>query len=148
MNTATAQLYETDFYGWTQAQADTLKAGSFASLDLKNLIEEIESMGRSEQREMESRLETLLTHLLKWKFQPKRKGTSWELTIKEQRNRLADHLAKNPSLKSKIQESLTGAYRYAIYGASRETKLPESTFPARCPWTFEQVSAPDFWPEG
>jgi len=147
MNTASSRLYETDFYGWIQAQAATLRAGNFSHLDMDNLIEEIESMGKSEQRELESRLETLLVHLLKWQFQPKRRGSSWELTIAEQRRRIIDHLMQNPSLRPKTQESQTRVYRYAIFKAAKETKLYLSNFPKQCPWTFEQVTDPDFWPD-
>jgi len=147
MGTTSARLYETDFYGWIQNQAGVLRAGNFASLDLDNLIEEIESMGKSHQRALESRLEVLLIHLLKWQFQPERKSPSWEHTINEQRDRLTDHLLENPSLKPKTPEAQVKAYRYAIKGASRETGLPVSIFPPQCPWTFEQIMDPDFWPE-
>jgi len=147
MNTATAQLYETDFYGWIQYQAETLRARNFANLDLDNLIEEIESMGRSEQRELESRLEVLLMHLLKWVFQPGRRGTSWEASIEEQRKRVVDHLRENPSLKSKLPDIYRKVYDYAVLGASKETGLSKSIFPAQCPWTFEQVTDDTFWPE-
>jgi len=85
MSTETARLYETDFYGWVQNQAGALRVGNFASLDLDNLIEEIEDMGKSRQRALESRLEILLMHLLKWQFQPEMKGPSWHFTIDEQR---------------------------------------------------------------
>jgi len=147
MSTATALLYETDFYEWTQNQANTLRAKNFACLDLDNLIEEIEDMGKSRQRALQSRLEVLLAHLLKWRFQPKRKGSSWEFTIKEQRKRIAILLKKNPSLYSVLDESFTEAYEFAVSSAAQATHLEESTFPAQCPWTFEQVMAPDFWPE-
>jgi len=146
MNTTSAGLYETDFYGWVQQQAKALRAGSFSKLDLENLIEEIEDMGKNRQRELESRLEILLMHLLKWQFQSELKGPSWRFTIEEQRDRLGDHLAENPSLKPKIQEAQAKAYRYAVKAASRETGLPASSFPEHCPWTFEQAMAPDFWP--
>jgi len=76
MKTATARLYETDFYGWIQEQAQTLRSKNFAALDLENLLEEIEDMGKSQQHQLQSRLETLLLHLLKWQFQPTRRGTS------------------------------------------------------------------------
>jgi len=142
----TAPLYETDFYGWIQAQAAALRAGNFAHLDMENLIEEIESMGKSEKRELESRLEVLLMPLLKWQFQPTRRGTSWELTIKEQRHRLFLHLAENASLKSQTGHALATAYTLAVYRASKETKKHTSVFPKQCPWTFEQVADPGFWP--
>jgi len=147
MSSAAARLYETDFYGWIQNQADTLRARNFSRLDVDNLIEEIEDMGKSEQRELESRLEVLLAHLLKWQFQAGYRGVSWELTIEEQRRRISDHLMKNPSLKSKIQDAYMSSWRYAIILATKETKLPRSTFPEQCPWTFEQATNPDFWPE-
>jgi len=147
MSTATAQLYETDFYGWIQNQADSLRARNLSNIDYDNLIEEIESMGKSQQRALESRLEVLLMHLLKWQFQPALRGASWMFTIKEQRRRLVDHLKKNPSLKSKIPEAQEIAYSYAVFGASRETGMDESSFPPECPWTFERAMSPDFWPD-
>jgi len=147
MSTASARLYETDFYGWIQNQANVLRAGSFASLDLDNLIEEIESMGKSHQRALESRLEILLIHLLKWQLQPDRRSPSWKSSIREQRKRIADHLMKNPSLKPRVPEAVETAYDYAIMGTSRETGMEEAVFPAQCPWTFAQTMSPDFWPE-
>jgi len=134
MSTATASLYETDFYGWIQQQAGVLRAGSFAALDLDNLIEEIESMGKGHQRALESRLEILLIHLLTWQYQPDHITPSWTYTIKEQRRRIADHLRKNPSLQPKIPEAYEEAYSYAIAGAARETGLDEDRFPTQCPW--------------
>jgi len=147
MSTTSAQLYDVDFYGWTQQQANILKTGDFASLDLDNLIDEIESMGKSEQRELESRLEVLLIHLLKWQFQSDFRGRSWQATIKEQRKRIADHLKKNPSLKSHLPEVYKGTYDYAMLGAVKETGMAESTFPILCPWTFNQIMDANFWPD-
>jgi len=145
--TATTPLYEADFYGWIQTQAAMLRAKNFVALDLENLVEEIESMGKSEKRELESRLEVLLMHLLKWRYQPERRSTSWELTIEEQRRRLALHLAENPSLKSKIADVFPVAYELAVFSATKETKLHRSVFPTQCPWTFEQATDPGFWPD-
>jgi len=147
MSTASARLYETDFYGWIQQQTGVLRAGSFASLDLDNLIEEIESMGKSHQRALESRLEILLIHLLKWQFQPNRITPSWKHTIREQRKRIAVHLNKNPSLTARLPEALETAYEFAIMRASEETGINESAFPSQCPWTLEQVMNADFWPQ-
>ncbi len=95
-----ASLYEQDFYAWTKQQAKLIKEKTLDKLDLLNLFEEVESMGASEVRELESRMEVLLIHLLKWKFQPSRRGSSWELTIKEQRIRIKKRIKKMPSLKS------------------------------------------------
>jgi len=147
VNAATAQLYETDFYGWTQHQADLLRTRKLARLDIDNLLVEVESMGKSEQRELETRLEVLLMHLLKWVFQPECRSVSWEATIKEQRKRIVDHLGKNPSLKPRIPEAHASAYGYAVLGAVKETGLHESIFPAQSPWSREQALADTFWPE-
>jgi len=145
--TVSNRLYDTDFYGWTQSQAQALREGKLQHLDINNLIEEIESMGKSEQRELESRLKVLLMHLLKWCFQPERRSISWELTIKDQRNQIARHLRKNPSLQSKIEEAQADAYEDAIFAAANETKLHIKAFPEQCPWTFEEIMAEDFWPD-
>jgi len=140
-------LYEEDFYGWTQHQANILRSRDIKDLDFDNLIEEIESMGKSEQRELESRLEVLLAHLLKWRFQPEKRSIRWELTIEEQRSRIVDHLRKNPSLKSRVQETQAIAYRYTVFSAIKETKMHRSVFPTQCPWTFEQVMDKNFRPQ-
>jgi len=147
MSTASSRLYETDFYGWIQQQVGVLRDGNLGALDVDNLLEEIEDMGKSHQRALESRLEILLTHLLKWQFQPNFRGASWRLTIKEQRHRIADHLQKSPSLKPRIAEALSSAYRYAVMRAARETGIDESAFPVPCPWHFDQAMDADFWPE-
>jgi len=147
MSTATAQLYEVDFYGWLQNQASALRAGNLASLDVENLTEEIESMGRSHHRALESRLEILLMHLLKWQFQPKMRTPGWRATIEVQRNQLGKLLRDNPSLKSRIPSTFGESYRFAIRLAVTETGLLASTFPEYCPWSFDQVMDPDFWPE-
>lgn len=105
--------YDSDFYGWTQEQADLLRSGRLTELDTQNLLEEIEAMGRSERCELESRLQVLFMHLLKWEHQP--------------------------SLKSKLPELMANAYGDAVISAERETGLERSIFPESCPWTLEQA---------
>jgi hypothetical protein len=141
-----ANLYETDFHAWAQQQAALLRGGALSSADIAHIALEIESMGRTEKRELISRLAVLLTHLLKWKFQPALRGNSWRATIKVQRRELARHLNDNPSLKAKLTEAMTDAYGDAILIASRETGLDEQAFPGNCPWSYEQIAANDFWP--
>ena len=140
-------LYETDFYAWANQQAALLRAGKLESADIEAIAEEIESLGRTEKRELISRLGVLLMNLLKWGFQPAMRGSSWQATIKVQRRELARHLADNPSLKSKLPEAMADAYGDAILNASRETGLDERTFPEACPWSFEQEMNQEFWPE-
>jgi Domain of unknown function DUF29 len=91
--------YQKDFYSWTCEQAELLKAGRLNELDVFNLIEEIETMGRSEKRALESRLTVLLVHLLKWLYQPARRGRSWQLAIQEQRLEFFDVLNDNLNCK-------------------------------------------------
>lgn len=132
-------LYDSDFYGWATQQASLLRSGAYAEADIANIVEELETMGRSERRELTSRLAVLLTHLLKWQAQPARRGNSWRLTIREQRRQAARVLSDNPSLQPLLNGLLADAYGDALLAAQRETGLPESAFPAVCPWTVEQV---------
>lgn len=139
--------YENDFYSWTQEQADLLRNGQFNDLDLANLIEEIESMGRSEKRELESRLTILLLHLLKWKYQEVRRGRSWQLSIDEQRIQFEKTLNENPGLKPALDQIIKDAYKLAVIKAARETKISKAVFPESCPWTLAQLIEDGFYPD-
>ena len=140
-------LYEQDFYAWANEQAALLRAGKLDSADVENIAEEIESMGRSEKRELVNRLAVLLLHLLKWRYQPGLRGNIWRGSIEEQRLRLDEHLKDNPSLKAQIGSAMVTAYRLASVQADRETGLARATFPQDCPFTVDQVMADDFWPD-
>lgn len=139
--------YQKDFYSWTCEQAELLRAGRFNELDVFNLIEEIETMGRSEKRELESRLTVLLVHLLKWQYQPTWRGRSWQLTIQEQRLEFFDVLNDNPGLKPQVQALLTRSYHKAEIRASKETGLDTNVFPNACPWEFAQLMDDAFLPD-
>jgi len=134
--------HDDDFYAWTQEQAQLLRTGKFNQIDFHYIAEEIEDMGRSEKRELESRLELLLMHLLKWQFQPNLRSRSWQLIIKEQRLRLEKLLAENPSLKSFLADSLEKIYQLAIISAERETGL--SSFPQICPYSMTDIFISEF----
>ena len=140
-------LYERDFYAWANEQASLLREGRLSEADIENIAEEIESMGRSERRELVHRLTVLLHHLLKWQFQPVFRGARWRLTIEEQRYRLEDHLKDNPTLTSQLPQSMRDAYRIAVVRALRETGFERGNFPAEYPYSFEQATDPNFWPE-
>jgi hypothetical protein len=139
--------HDSDFYTWTQEQAALLRHGQFADLDLANLIEEIEDMGVSERRELESRLIVLLAHLLKWVYQSERRGNSWEGTIRWQRSDVQAVLRDNPGLKPKLPKLFEDAYSRARLFAMKETGLPIKTFPIDCPWSLDQGLDDEFWPE-
>lgn len=141
-----ASNYETDFYTWTQQQAALLKSGRFSEADLENIIEEIETMGRSERRALENRLTVLLQHLLKWEYQPSRRGRSWTLTIRQQRLKFVKVLNENPGLKTQLSDILQSAYELAVLNAADETRIEEIDFPAECPWTISQIIDQTFFP--
>lgn len=132
-------LHERDFFKWTKKQAQYLKNQDFSNLDIAHLIEEIESLGRSERRTLESYLEILLMHMLKVTYQPKKHTKSWDLSIKNSRQKLKKVLKQNPSLKPKLPDILTDAYESARLDAALDTGLDERTFPVRCPWTIEEI---------
>ena len=140
-------LYDQDFFAWANEQAALLRSGRLSEADIDHIAEEIDSMGRTEKRELVNRLAVLLMHLLKWRFQPDQRGTSWQATIRVQRRALARHLADNPSLKATFSETIAEGYGDAVIEAAGETGLPESLFPATCPWTFEQFMDEAFWPD-
>ncbi|MBD2664876.1 conserved domain protein, putative [Richelia sinica FACHB-800] len=142
MNSAT---HENDFYAWTQEQAHLLRTGQLHQIDWHNIAAEIEDMGRSEKRQLESRLEILVMHLLKWQFQPNLRSRSWQLTIKEQRIRLEKLLQENPSLQSNLTEIIDIVYPLASLSAERETGL--SLFPQTCPYSLKEIFSPEFLPD-
>lgn len=139
--------YNEDYYSWTREQAELLRKGQFNSLDIPNLIEEIETMGRSEKRELESRLTVLLLHLLKWKYQEVRRGRSWQLSIDEQRFQFFKTLKDNPGLKSELNEIVKDAYKLAVIKAAKETKISKNIFPENCPWVLEELIDEGFYPD-
>jgi len=139
--------YEQDFFAWTHEQAASLRAGDWSRIDIEHLVEEIEGMGRSEKRALESRLAVLLQHLLKWGVHAERRGASWQLTIDVQRDAINDLLHDNPSLRSGLDDVLAHAYTKAKRYSATETGLPLARFPDTCPWACAQVLANDFLPE-
>lgn len=146
MGKALYQEYEKDFYAWAIHNAKLLREGKLSEIDIEHIAEEIESMGKSEKRELMNRLAVLFAHLLKWEFQSERRGNSWRYTIKEQRARLKDLLADSPSLKKSLEEKIDDVYQYALIMASGETGLTEETFPERCPFSLAQALDDGFFP--
>ena len=145
--TSRRSLHDSDFYAWSLEQAALLRAGRVGQADLAAIAEEIESMGKTEKRELVSRLTVLLLHLLKWQRDPKGRGDSWPLSIADARDEIADLLADNPSLKAVLDDVTASAYRYARRKAAVETDLAEDAFPSHCPWSFAEATDEGFWPE-
>jgi hypothetical protein len=141
------QLYDTDFVRWIDLAAELLKQGRFSELDIENLIEEVESLGRSEKNALRSNLRVLLMHLLRWQYQPSMRTGSWKGSIREHRQRIKDIFEDSPSLRNFYTQVFSGAYEQAREGAADETGLEISVFPDECSYTGDQVMDKDFLPD-
>ncbi|VXD23666.1 conserved hypothetical protein [Planktothrix serta PCC 8927] len=141
-----SSLYEQDFYGWTQQQAKLLREGALDHLDIINLAEEIQSLGKQQRQELKNRLGILLGHLLKWQFQPNKRSKSWFVTLREQRREIGYLLTENPSLKPYLPEALHKGYQSGIDLAVRETSLNDQDFPTECLYTLDEVLDTNFFP--
>ena len=144
--TAITSLYDRDFYLWLQTTINILKEGKFAEVDLENLLEELESMGRSDKNALKSNLKVLLMHLLKYKYQPEKLTNSWVYTIREHRQRLRDTFKTSPSLYRFFEDIFNESYQDARELAADETGLSINLVPTESPFTVEEVLNPDFLP--
>jgi len=142
-----AVLYDEDFYAWTVEQARLLRSGKLSAIDAANIAEEVESMGRSDRRELQSRLVVLTLHLLKWRFQPSARSRSWSATIEEQRLQIEQVFAESPSLRPLAANMLSPAYAIARERAIAETGLADDMFPATCPFALDEVLSHSFLPK-
>lgn len=143
----TNKLYERDYLEWLEATCNQLKNREFDFLDLENLIEEIETLGRSEKREIVSRLRILLMHLLKYQYQPNKRTNSWKYTIREQRLQILKSLRDSPSLKNYSQTIFVETYSDARALAADETGLDINAFPQDCPFDIKLVLDTEWLPE-
>ena len=173
--TTNTDVYTTDFYAWCLSTATLVREGQWDEIDAEALAEELESLGRSQKRALESRMEGLVMHLLKWAHQPDRRhdSHSWYDTIREHRNEIARLLRDTPSLKPQVAPILEEVYPEAHAWALGEMtsyaweKQRRTTFreprsfdreldleafgivgplPPQCPWTVGQILDNDFWP--
>ncbi|MEB3310483.1 MAG: DUF29 domain-containing protein [Snowella sp.] len=142
----TVTEYDQDFLIWTQKQAEYLRKGHWEQLDVNHLIEELEALGRSEQREFSSYFQRLVMHLLKWDYQPERRTASWEITIANCRDKIQDCLEDTPSLRRFLEDQdwIEKYYKRSRRDAAKETKQPIESFPNYFPYTIEQVLDPEF----
>jgi hypothetical protein len=131
--------YEDDVYTWVQEQVALLRAGRLNEIDAINIAEELSDVGNEQLDKLESAIAVLSQHLLKWDYQPERRSRSWELTVREQRRRIARLLAKNPGLKSSLGEALTAGYADGRDRALDETSLPDTAIPESCPYRIETM---------
>jgi hypothetical protein len=139
--------YDQDYYAWLMENAALLQDGRLDAVDLVHLAEELEDMGRSERRALESYLKVLIVHLLKWAHQPERRGTSWELSVGNARDAIARRLAESPSLRPQLADMIAGRYPNARRHAALEMGLAPDALPAVCPFTVEQLLDDGYWGE-
>ena len=141
-----ATIYENDIVAWAKEQAYLLRSGQLSVLDIEHIAEEIEDVGKSEQRELASRMAVLLSHLLKWHYQPERQCSSWQRTIKEQRKAVLRRLKNTPSLKVSLNDTewLEDVWGDAVSISIHETGM--DSFPEVCPWTIANILSEDWLP--
>ena len=141
--------YQTDVVAWAHEQAGLIRAGRFELLDLENIAEEIEDVGKSEQRELASRMAVLLAHLLKWQYQPQKRTSSWTLTIKEQRRLVIRRIQKTLSLRIVLEDTewVDDIWLDSKTLAEKQTGLDIGIFPEICPWNLPNVLEESWLPD-
>ena len=139
-------LYEIDFYAWTQRQSLLLRNCQWAQVDLDNVIEEIESLGRQQRQELRNRLAILIGHLLKWEYQSEKRSRSWFATINVQRLDIGELILDNPSLKPYLAEALDIAYKKGVMLAVKDSGLPSKTFPSTAAYSLDTILSEEFYP--
>ncbi|RBP08231.1 uncharacterized protein DUF29 [Roseiarcus fermentans] len=141
--------YETDVILWSQEQARALRERDYSQLDIEHLADEIEDVGKSEKRELASRMAVLLGHLLKWRFQSEKRSASWRNTINLQRKRIALLIKGTPSLDAVMRDPdwREAMWLDAVAQAARETGIDEGAFPEACPWDPAETLDASFWPD-
>ncbi|NEO96038.1 MAG: DUF29 domain-containing protein [Moorea sp. SIO3G5] len=141
------KAYTKDFNSWTQQTAQLLREGRWQEIDLENLIEEVEDLGKSERRGITSQLIRLLLHLLKWQYQHQRRSDSWLDSISDARTQIELAIEDSPSLRSYPAQQLEQSYQRARRQAAQQTGMPVSVFPEACPYSLELTLDQDWLPE-
>ncbi|RLC06783.1 MAG: DUF29 domain-containing protein [Deltaproteobacteria bacterium] len=145
MTTLLEKFYEQDYYLWLMKNVALVREGRFSEADFGNIAEELESMGKSEKRALGSRLAVLLSHLLKWRFEPERRSNSWKYTIIEQRRKIRELLSDSPSLRHELDKKFAYAYESALIKAAKETGMDMASFPQNCPFSLKEVMDKSFF---
>lgn len=143
----TSAGYDEDYHLWLVRQVDLLRAHRLDAIDAAMIAEELDDMGKSERRALEAYYTMLITHLLKWRFQPDRRSASWETTIKKARRAIARREADSPSLRVAAPDLVASVYGDAREDAVDETRLPEGTFPDSCPFSIDELRDTSYWPD-
>ncbi|MDJ1173464.1 DUF29 domain-containing protein [Roseofilum capinflatum] len=145
-----SELYKEDFYLWVQTTAQLLKERQLDRIDFESVIEEVESMGKREKKELKSRLTTLIEHLLKieyWESEKANNARGWRQTIVEQRRQIQYLLEESPSLKVLLIEVWTQCYGNARQDIIRKYELDPELFPVDPKLTVDNLLDEDYIPE-
>ncbi|MBP0029193.1 DUF29 domain-containing protein [Roseofilum sp. Guam] len=145
--TLLSNLYDRDYYLWLETTSQLLRDRQLDRIDLEHLAEELEDMGKSEKRAIESNLEILLMHLLKYQYQLEKQTNSWRYTIYEHRDRIQKAFRDSPSLKNYFNQIFEGCYAKARQRAAIETGMNIDNFPELCPFSITETLDMDYWPE-
>ena len=140
-------LYEKDYSAWIEGQMALLRHGKVQDLDTLHLLEELEAMGRRERNDLVSRLIILIAHLLKWRYQPEHRTSSWRGSIVEQRVQVIRELRLSPSLNPFFPQAIEQAYPDALRIATQETGIKETMFPGKCPFNERELLDEGYWPQ-
>jgi Domain of unknown function DUF29 len=138
--------YEDDFYAWTQVQVGYLREGDWNAVDAVHVAEVIEAIGMNEKRAISHQLQRLLTHLLKWRYQPTHRTPSWRRSIRQARDMIADVIENSHTLDDYPAQRLRLAYRRARRDAAEDTGLPLATVPESCEWSVDEIRREGFFP--
>ena len=144
---AEADLYQTDFYAWCRRTAERLRTRDFSSVDWNHIVEEIEALGARDRRELYSRIQVIIIHLLKWKIQSERRSMSWRNTLDAQRSELDILLNLSPSLRNYLEDAVETRYPVAVKRAVQQMGLLADPFPAECPFTPQQILDDAYLPD-
>jgi len=138
--------HDRDFYAWANDSAARLRAGRWTELDVDQIAEELEDIGKQQKHALAGHLKILMLHLLKWRYQSGFRGVSWRVSIANARDEVSELLEDSPSLATKLPEIAARRYAAARNRASLETGLPLEGFPAECPFSSGQLLDQDFLP--
>jgi len=141
------EKYLEDFSSWISQTTQLLRERRWHEIDVPNLIEEVEDLGKSERRGIASQLTRLLLHLLKWQYQPQRRSDSWLDSITDARTQIELTLEDSPSLRRYPTEQLEESYQRARRQAAQQTGIEISVFPGVCPYSLELVLTENWLPE-
>lgn len=138
---------EDDFETWCYQQAELLRHRRFSEVDLPNLVEELDSMGREQRLALTSSYRLLISHLLKWQFQPERRTRSWAVTITRERANIEEREASNKSMAGEAKRIVEEVYGKAVREAMKETELARDAFQADCPYSLDFLRDHDAMPD-